>query len=59
MNRSKNRAALETILQAMRKQNPNSHGMKHLRRAAYLHTIVAAMLNERVACLPETERVCS
>jgi len=33
--------------------------MEHLRRAAYLHTIIEAMLSDQVACLPDTGRVCS
>ena len=59
MDRAQNLAALETVLEAMRTQQPDSQGMHHLRRAAYLHTIVAAMLSEQVACLPDTGRVCS
>ena len=39
-----NLAALETVLEAMRTQQPDSQGMDHLRRAADLRTIVAAML---------------
>ena len=59
MDRAQNLAALETVLEAMRTQQPDTQGMDQLRRAAYLHTIVAAMLNEQVACLPDTGRVCS
>ena len=59
MDRAQNLAALETVLEAMRTQQPDSQGMDQLRRAAYLHTIVAAMLSEQVACLPDTGRVCS
>ena len=59
MERAQNLAALETVLESMRTQQPDSQGMDHLRRAAYLHTIVAAMLGEQVACLPDTALVYS
>lgn len=59
MDRSQNLAALETIVQAMQNQSSDSLGMAHLRRAAYLHMIIEAMLSDQVACLPDTGRVCS
>ena len=59
MDRAQNLAALETVLEAMRTQQTDSQGMDHLRRAADLHTIVAAMLSDQVACLPDTGKVCS
>ncbi|RZO14323.1 hypothetical protein [Synechococcus sp. UW105] len=59
MDRFQNLAALETIVEAMHAQSPDSMGMEHLRRAAYLHTIIEAMLSDQVACLPDTGRVCS
>ena len=59
MDRFQNLAALETIVEAMHTQSPDSMGMEHLRRAAYLHTIIEAMLSDQVACLPDTGRVCS
>ena len=59
MDRIQNLAALETIVKAMHKQSPDSMGMEQLRRAAYLHTIIEAMLSDQVACLPDTGRVCS
>ncbi|QNI74368.1 hypothetical protein [Synechococcus sp. NOUM97013] len=59
MDRAQNLAALETVLEAMRTQQTDSQGMDHLRQAAYLHTIVAAMLSDQVACLPDTGKVCS
>ena len=59
MDRFQNLAALETIVETMHTQSPDSMGMEHLRRAAYLHTIIEAMLSDQVASLPDTGRVCS
>ena len=59
MDRFQNLTALETVVDAMHTQSPDSMGMEHLRRAAYLHTIIKAMLSGQVACLRDTGRVCS
>ena len=59
MDRVQNLAALETIVGAMHTQSPDSMAMEQLRRAAYLHTIIEAMLTDQVACLPDTGRGCS
>ncbi|WP_255355627.1 MULTISPECIES: hypothetical protein [unclassified Synechococcus] len=39
--------------------NPESQNMKNLRRAAYLHVIVNAALNEQVSSLPQTSEIYS
>ena len=56
MDRSQNLAALETVLDAGM-QAPGAQGVEQLRRAAYLHTIIEAMLSEQVAWLPDTETI--
>jgi len=58
MNRKKNLIALELIRHSMRTVNPESSTMKNLRRAAYLHGIVEAVLNEQVSSLPQTTEIC-
>ena len=59
MDRSQNLAALETVLDALSMQAPGSQSAEQLRRAAYLHTIIEAVLTEQVAWLPDTETICS
>ena len=59
MNRTENLAALEAILVTMSNIDPESQTMKNLRRAAYLHAIVNAVLNEQVRSLPQTTEICS
>ena len=59
MDRLQNLAALVTVAEAMFTESPDSMAMEHLRRAAYLHTIIEAMLSDQVACLPDTGTVCS
>ena len=59
MDRAQHLAPLGNILNAIRTQQQDSQGMDHLGRAADLRTIVAAMLNDQVACLPDTGKVCS
>ena len=59
MDRSQNLAALEIVLDALSMQAPGSQGAEQLRRAAYLHTIIAAVLSEQMAWLPDTETICS
>jgi hypothetical protein len=58
MNRIENLAALKMVLDSMSRVNPESQSMEKLRRAAYLHVIVEAVLNEQVRCLPQTTEVC-
>mgnify|MGYP001437577509 CR=1 FL=1 len=58
MNRTENLFALQMILNSMSTLNPESLTMKNLRRAAYLHGIVEAVLNEQVSSLPQTTEVC-
>ena len=57
MNRTENLAALEIVLDVMRRVKPESQSMENLRRAAYLHAIVNAVLNEQVSCLPQTAEI--
>ena len=52
MNRATNNQALLTLLEAA-KHVVDSHTQIKLRRAAYIHAIVEAMLAERVDALPE------
>ena len=59
MDRFQNLAALEIIVEVMHTQSPDSMEMEQLRRAAYLHRIIEAMLSDQVASLPDTGRVCS
>ena len=54
MNRKENLFALKLIVHSMSKVNPESLTIKNLRRAAYLHGIVEAVLNEQVSTLPQT-----
>ena len=58
MNRTENLFALELILDSMSRVDPQSQSMENLRRAAYLHAIVDAVLNEQVGSLPQTTEVC-
>ena len=57
MNRKENLFALEVILRSMSKVNPESQTMKNLRRVAYLHHIVEAVLNEQVSSIPQTTEI--
>ena len=59
MNRNENLFALELIVNSMSIFNPESLTMKNLRRAAYLHGIVEAVLNEQVSNLLQTTEICS
>ena len=59
MNRIENLAALKMVLDSMSRVHPESQSMEKLRRAAYLHVIVEAVLNEQVGCLPEASEVYS
>lgn len=59
MNRTENLAALEMILGSMSGLNPESQSMENLRRTAYLHVIVEAVLNEQVNRLREATEMCS
>ena len=59
MNRIENLAALDMILASMSKINPQSQTMQNLRRAAYLHAIVEAVLTEEVNHLPQTTEIFS
>ena len=59
MNRKQNLAALGMVLDAMSKVTPESQSMENLRRAAYLHAIVEAVLSETVGCLPQTTAIYS
>ena len=58
MNRTENLFALELILDSMSRVDPQSQSMENLRRAAYLHAIVDAVLNEKVGSLPQTTEIC-
>ena len=57
MNRAQNLTALAAIVETMAQASPGSTSMENLRRAAYLHQIIAAILSEQVNCLPETSEV--
>ncbi|MAF41966.1 MAG: hypothetical protein CL859_08955 [Cyanobium sp. ARS6] len=59
MNRTENLIALQMILNSMSTLNPKSLTMRKLRRAAYLHGIVEAVLNEQVSSLPQTTEIFS
>ena len=59
MNRTEKLTALQMIRYSMSTVNPESQTMKNLRRAAYLHAIVEAVLNEQVNSLPQTTEICS
>ena len=52
MNRTTNHQALIRLIEAVG-HAPNPTSQIKLRRAAYLHAIVEAMLTERVDALPE------
>ena len=54
MTRVQNLAALEAVVETMALADPESASMENLKRAAYLHHIIAAMLSEQVNGLPET-----
>ena len=57
MNRAENTFALQLILDSMSTLSPESLTMTKLRRAAYLHGIVEAVLNEHVSSLPQTAEI--
>lgn len=57
MNRAQNLTALAAIVETMAQASPRSTSVENLRRAAYLHLIIAAMLSEQVNCLPESSKV--
>ena len=57
MNRAENIFALQLILNSMSTLSPESLTMTKLRRAAYLHGIVEAVLNEQVSRLPQTTEI--
>ncbi|WP_206749825.1 hypothetical protein [Synechococcus sp. UW179A] len=59
MNRAENMFALQLILNSMSTLSPESLTMTKLRRAAYLHGIVEAVLNEQVSSLPQTTEIFS
>lgn len=59
MNRTENLLALQIILNSMSTLNPESLTMTKLRRAAYLHGIVEAVLNEQVSSLQQTTEIFS
>ena len=54
MNRLQNLAALQQINVTLENGAPDMASEIRLRQAAYLHTIIAAVLNDQVAGLPET-----
>ena len=58
MNRSENLAALEIVLDSMGRVR-EFQCMENLRRAAYMHAIVEAVLSEHVSCLPQTKPIFS
>ena len=57
MNRAENIFALQLILNSMSTLSPESLTMTKLRRAAYLHGIVEAVVNEQVSRLPQTTEI--
>ena len=57
MNRKENLFALELIVHSMSTVKPESLTMKNLRRAAYLHGIVEAVLNEQISSLPQRTEI--
>jgi hypothetical protein len=57
MNRDLNNAALQQMIAVIESGSLNTLDMLRLRQAAYLHSIVAAMLNEQVEHLPETAEI--
>ena len=54
MTRVQNLAALVAVVETMALADSESASMENLKRAAYLHHIIAAMLSEQVNCLPVT-----
>ena len=54
MNRLQNIAALQQLTATLESGAPDLASKIRLRQAAYLHTIIAAVLNDQVAGLPET-----
>lgn len=54
MNRLQNLAALQQLTATLESGAPDLASKILLRQAAYLHTIIAAVLNDQVAGLPET-----
>ena len=54
MNRLQNLAALQQLTATLESGAPDRASEIRLRQAAYLHTIIAAVLNDQVAGLPET-----
>ena len=54
MNRLQNLAALQQITVTLENGAPDMASEIRLRQAAYLHTIIAAILDDQVAGLPET-----
>ena len=54
MNRLQNLAALQQLTATLESGAPDLAREIRLRQAAYLHTIIAAVLNDQVAGLPET-----
>jgi hypothetical protein len=59
MYRKQNLIALKKIQHSMSRVNPKSRAMNNLRRAAYLHEIVEAVLNEQVSRLPQATEIYS
>ena len=54
MNRLQNLAALQQLTATLESGAPGRASEIRLRQAAYLHAIIAAVLNDQVARLPET-----
>lgn len=54
MNRLQNLAALQQLTATLESGAADLASTIRLRQAAYLHTIIAAVLNDQVASLPET-----
>jgi hypothetical protein len=50
---------MKKIQHSMSRVNPKSRAMNNLRRAAYLHEIVEAVLNEQVSRLPQATEIYS
>ena len=57
MNRIQNHACLEVIIEAINRVSQEDHDASDLRRAAYLHRIIDAILTEQVICLPQIDHV--
>ena len=57
MNRHQNLAALQQINATLENGTPDAASEIRLRQAAYLHLIIAAVLNDQVTCLPETAAI--